>query len=362
MVAFRGIAFFSFLLVASGAGFAQDSYEVFIPIIEKARLESGAPGISVAIVRGDRLVWSRGFGQADLENSVPAQADTVYRIASISKSIAATAVMRLVEQGKVGLNDTIWKYMPAYPKQGDNTITIRHLLTHSSGIRHYHYELGEKENTKRFYSVAESSKIYNVHLEPLLFTPGARFNYSTYGYNLLAGVVEKASGLTYEAYLQENIFGPAGMNVSRLEHPQEVVPKRARQYRRDRGGIINAPYVDLSFKWTGGGVISTVEDLARFHIALATGVLLKRETLDVVYTPNTLNDGTATNYGIGWRIDRDEKGHTWVYHSGGATGGSSYLLRNPEAKLAVALICNIESAGNLGTLARELAALLIGDH
>jgi CubicO group peptidase (beta-lactamase class C family) len=356
------MALLSTLLVAVQIGIAQEPFDAFSRIIEKARAESEAPGISVAIVQGDRLVWARGFGAADLENNIPARADTVFRIASISKSIAAMAVMQLVERGKVSLEDTIWKYMPTYPKHGDHTITVRHLLTHTSGIRHYHYELGEKENTKQFYSVADSSKIYSVHLEPLLFTPGTRFSYSTYGYNLLAGVVEKASGLSYEAFLQENIFAPAGMKDTRLEHPEEIVPRRGRQYRRHRGSIINAPYVDLSFKWAGGGVISTVEDLARFHIALSTGELLKPETLDVAYTPYSLADGTASHYGIGWRIDRDEQDRTWIFHSGGATGGSSHLLRNREAKMAVAIICNIESAGNLGALARKLAAVLIGDQ
>ena len=179
---------------------------------------------------------------------------------------------------------------------------------------------------------------------------------STYAFNLLAGVVEAASGLTYEAYLREHVWGPAGMNSTGFEHPLDIVPHRARQYRRaGSGGVRNAPYADLSVKWAGGGVISTVEELARFHIALDEGRLLKPETLALMYTPATLNDGTKTSYGLGWMIDTDQKGRVWISHSGGATGGTTYLLRDPKRRLAVAILCNVESAPGLREFAVQVA-------
>lgn len=323
---------------------------------DAARQRMGAPGLSVAVVQNDRLVWSSGFGVADVENQVPARADTVYRIASISKPIAATAIMQLVERGLVSLDDPIQKYVPAFPRKGDTAITLRHILTHTSGIRHYRE--GEMANPRRYRSVNEAIEIFRD--DPLTFTPGAKYSYSSYAYNLLAGVVEQASGLTYESYLRERIFDPAGMTATRLERPEDIVPHRARQYDKDGTGgrVLNAPYADLSVKWAGGGVISTVEDLARFHVALNTGRLLGPETLRLMYTPARLADGKETTYGLGWQISRDGGGRTWIAHGGGATGGSTYLLRNPEAKLAVAIMCNVANAGNLRALALEIAELV----
>jgi serine beta-lactamase-like protein LACTB, mitochondrial len=267
--------------------------------------------------------------------------------------MAATAVMQLVERGRVSLSDPVQKYVPAFPQKGEVTITVRHLLTHQSGIRHY--KAGEMESRESYGSIEEAIRIFRD--DPLLFTPGARYSYSTYGYNLLAGVVEAASGLGYEAYLREHVWAPAGMNATRLEHPQEIVPHRAGQYQRASGadGVRNAPYADLSVKWAGGGVISTAEDLARFHIALDQGRLLNPETLDLMYTPATLTDGTRTGYGLGWMVDTDRQGRVWVAHSGGATGGTTYLLRDPKRRLAVAILCNVDGAPGLRDLAVQVA-------
>lgn len=324
-------------------------------LMEAARQQSGAPGISAAIVAGDRLVWEGASGLADVENEVAARADTVYRIASISKPIAATAVMQLVERGRVSLDDPIRKYVPFFPDKGGLPLTVRHVMTHTSGIRHY--KPGEMENMTRYQTVADAAKIFED--DPLLFTPGAKYSYSTYAYNLLAGVVETASGLTYEAYLREHILGPAGMTATRLERAEEIVPHRSRQYVKGGSSVQNAHYADLSVKWAGGGVISTAGDLARFHIALDEGRLVKAETLKQMYTPAQPGDGSRSNYGLGWMISTDPQGRTWVVHSGGATGGTTLLMRNPDAKMAVVLLCNLESAGNLRKLAMEIAELVL---
>ena len=191
--------------------------------------------------------------------------------------------------------------------------------------------------------------------DPLLFAPGTRNWYSTYGYNLLAGVVEKASGLSFEAYLQQHIWTPAGMTSTYLEHPEQIVKHRVRQYVR--GGpraFLNAPYADLSVKWAGGGIISTAADLGRFHIALDNGKLLRRDTLEQMYTPGKLNDGSALTYGLGWTVS-NEGGRRWIAHSGGATGGTTYLLRSPEQKVAVAILTNVQNGVGLRQLAMAIA-------
>jgi CubicO group peptidase (beta-lactamase class C family) len=333
-----------------------DSFDRIAVLVEETRVEWGAPGVSVAIALGSEIVWAEGFGLADVENDVPARADTVYRIASISKPIAATAVMQLVEKGKVFLDDPISKYVPEFAPR-ELGPTVRHVLTHTSGIRHYRD--GEMAMKEHFDSLEDAIEIFKDDL--LLFTPGTRYSYSTYAYNLLAGVVETTTGLTFEAYLKEKVLGPAGMSATRFEHQGEIVPRRSRQYVKagGNGRVRNAPFADLSIKWAGGGMISTVEDLARFSMALDEGKLVTKETLETMYVPMTLSDGSRTQYGLGWDVQVDDRGRRFIAHGGGATGGSTYLLRLPERKLTVAICANVEDAGDRRALAMAIAEMVL---
>lgn len=339
------------IVVAAIAPVAQGRFAAVERMATEGHKQTGAPGLSIAVVLDERLAWSQGFGLADVENDVPARGNTVYRIASISKPIAATAVMQLVERGRVSLDDPVQKYVPAFPVKGEQQVTIRHLLTHTSGIRHY--RAGEMESSREYETVEEALTIFKD--DPLLFPPGTKYSYSTYAYNLLAAVVETASGLGFETYLRNNVWQPAGMDATYLDHVSQIIPRRARQYVRAGRGVINAPLADLSNKWAGGGVLSTAEDLARFHIALDEGKLLKAETLRQMYTANRLQDGSETTYGLGWALWKDSRGQAWIGHSGGATGGTTFLVRDPARKLAVAVLCNVESAPGLGALAERIA-------
>jgi len=318
-----------------------------------ARERMASPGLSVAIVRDGQVAWTAGFGQADVENDVPVRPESVFRIASISKPMAAVAVMQLVERGRVALDNPIQKYVPAYPSKGEQVVTVRHLLTHTSGIRHY--RPGEMESRESYATLATAIAIFKD--DPLLFAPGTRYLYSTYAYNLLAGVVERASGLSFGEYLRTRIWEPAGMRATSLEQPHEIVPRRVRQYIRGGGTppLRNAPYADLSIKWAGGGIIASAVDLSRFDIALTDGRLLRPETIAEMHAPMRLANGTLTGYGLGWMVFRDDQGRDWVAHSGGATGGTTYLLRDPARRLSVALLTNVGNAGNLRDLALELA-------
>lgn len=318
------------------------------------RLALGTPGLAAAVVVGESIVWAQGFGLADLEQGVPVRPESVFRIASISKPIAATAVMQLVERGLVSLDDPIQRFVPTFPRKAAGEIRIRHLLTHTSGIRHYR---GNEMNSRDAYpSVERALSVFRN--DPLLFAPGERYAYSTYGYNLLAGVVEAASGRSFEDYLRLNVFGPAGMTSTFLERPQEVIRWRARQYVRGplAGTWLQAPYVDLSVKWAGGGMISSVLDLARFDIALNTGRLLRPETVERMYVSGRLNNGGHTGYGLGWMVSQ-EAGRLRVAHSGGATGGTTYILREPRTPLASVILTNLDNVPRLRELAEQLLAL-----
>jgi len=345
------------LVAAPAFSEAPDAYAEVADLVEAAREEWRAPGMSVAVVVDGRIAWAHGFGLADVENEVEAGPDTVYRIASISKPLSATAILQLMEKGKLSLDDPVTKHVPSFPDRGLG-ITLRHLLTHTSGIRHYN--AGEMDLKDHFDSVEAALEIFKD--DPLLFTPGTKYSYSSYAYNLLAAVVESASGLTFEAYMREKVWTPAGMTATRLEHQGEIVPRRSRQYVLAGGGgrVANAPFADLSVKWAGGGMISTVEDLARFAIAIDEGALLKPETLETMYEPMTLTDGTRTDYGLGWDSQIDEKGRRWIAHGGGATGGSTYILRLPEKRFAVTIAANVQNAGDRRALGMKIAELVLG--
>lgn len=330
-----------------------NSRDPFAPLQDLGRQgieKTGAPGLSVAIAKNGKVAWNDGFGIADVENQVNVRPNAVFRIASISKPMTATAVMQLVERGQVALDDPIQKHLPSFPDKGA-TVTLRHLLTHTSGIRHY--KPGEFDSKTSYASLDDAFAVFAG--DPLVHEPGSAYLYSTYGYNLLAGVVERASGLSFEQYLEKHVWGPAGMADTRLEHPQEIVGHRVRQYvRLPSGDLLNAPYADLSVKWAGGGIISTAPDLARFHVALEKGALLKKDTLAQMYMAATLNDGSKTEYGLGWQVVHAE-GQRWIAHSGGATGGTTYLLRSPETGIAVAILGNVQNASGLKELALAFA-------
>jgi serine beta-lactamase-like protein LACTB, mitochondrial len=327
---------------------------VLTRLSEDARVALGTPGLSAAIVVGESVVWAQGFGWADLEVSVPASPASVFRIASISKPIAATAVLQLVERGLVSLDDPIQRFAPWFPRKPQGEIRVRHLLTHTSGIRHYR---GNEMNSRDTYpSVERAAAIFKD--DPLMFAPGDQYAYSTYGYNLLAAVVESASGRSFDDYLRTNVFGPAGMASTFLERPQAVVPGRAHQYVRGPfpGTWLRAPYVDLSVKWAGGGLISNALDLARFDMALNGGRLLRPETLELMYTSARLNSGAAIGYGLGWMVSQDG-GRLRVAHSGGATGGTTYILREPRTRTASVLLANLDNVPRLRELAEQLVDL-----
>ncbi len=318
------------------------------------RVGVNVPGLSAAVVQGDQVVWAQGFGVADVEQGVMVRPESVFRIASISKPITAVAVMQLVERGLVSLEDPIQKYVPSYPRKPQGDIRIRHLLTHTSGIRHY--KGNEFSLAESFPSLDRAIAVFRN--DPLESAPGERYLYSTYGYNLLQGVVEQVTSRTFEEYLRSAVFGPAGMTTTYLERPQEIVRHRVRQYVRGTTPFswLNAPYVDLSVKWAGGGLIATAGDIARFDIALNQGKLLRADTLEQMYTSARLTNGNQTGYGLGWMVNQ-QGSRQFVAHSGGAMGGTTYLLREPKARTAAVIFANLDNVPRLRELAEQLMTL-----
>jgi serine beta-lactamase-like protein LACTB, mitochondrial len=308
----------------------------------------GAPGMSAAVALKGRIVFSSGRGLADIENLVPATASTVYDIGSVSKVLTATAVMQLVEQGKIRLEDPIQKHVPTFPDRGA-PMTLKQLMTHTSGIRHYRPTdfpgTEDNENMKPYKSIEDAITIFKD--DPLLFAPG---RYSSYAVNLLQGVVEKAGGMAFEEYLRKFVWDPAGMRATRFDVPGRIVPHRAHSYVVEKGIAKNVAYGDLTYKFASGGMMSTVEDLMLFAAALNAGRLLKPETLAQMYTPQIpevveFRDGKATDkkageQGLMWRVGTDDAKRRFVQHCGSVQQFQSCVVNYPEQDVAVAIQAN----------------------
>lgn len=336
------------------AGLAPGKVEAIERAVTVEMSRQNIPGLSVAVAAGNQLREARGFGLADLENFVPAKASTVYRLASISKPITAVAVMQLAERGKIDLDAPIQKYVPGFP-QKKWPVTVRHLLSHQSGIRHYR-DGAEVNSTRHYSDLREPLRIFQD--DPLLFEPGARYSYTTYGYNLLGAAVEGASGMEFVEYLRRHIFDPAGMERMRPDNVYEIIPNRARGYRKILGDVIqNCELADTSNKIPGGGLVGTVEDLVYFAIHVKGGTLVKPETVKLMFTPRKTSGGKPTPYGLGWQIfERD--GAVWVGHGGAQQGVRTLLLMRPADGFAVALMANLEGV-NLNSLALEIANIVL---
>ncbi|MEX2302820.1 MAG: serine hydrolase domain-containing protein [Bryobacterales bacterium] len=314
----------------------------------------GPPGIGVAVLVDGRIVWADGFGFADLEQRVALWPHTKMRIGSVSKPITSAALGLLYEQNKLDLDAPVQKYVPSFPKK-KYPITTRQVAGHLSGIRHYEDRTdAEVFNTRHFATVLEGLSLFKD--DPLLFEPGEKFHYSSHGWNLLSAVVEGASGQDFLSYMQRNVFDAAGMRHTIADLNALIVPNRARFYVRDeQGHWKNAPYVDNSYKWAGGGFLSTPEDLVRFGWAIIGGRLLKPETVTLFTTSQRTSDGKETGYGIGWDVSTDSKGRRTIGHGGGSVGGASGLLAYPEQRVVVAIIVNTGEIPDRDKLMQRIA-------
>jgi serine beta-lactamase-like protein LACTB len=306
----------------------------------KEWLARGIPGITMAVAVNGKIVYSEGYGLADLEQRVPVWPTTKFRIASISKPLTAVALMQLVETGKVDLDAPIQKYVPSFPEKGV-LITTRMVAGHLAGIRHYKDK--EFEISRHYDSVTEGLKIFED--DPLVAPPGTKFSYSSYGFNLVSAVIEAASGENFLAYMQNHVFTPLGMPHTTADQNKQIVEERARFYELAKAGNAeNAPYVDNSYKWAGGGFLSTAEDLARFGSALLRPGFLKEESLKQLFSSQKTKAGEETGYGIGWGVGKTSSGKIFYAHSGGAVGGTSQLIMYPESGVVIAMINNLSDA------------------
>lgn len=311
---------------------------------------SNIPGMAVMVYKGGEIVYSDGLGFADLEQKVPVDPlITKFRIASISKTLTADGLAQLTEAGKLNLDAEVQEYIITFPKKRW-PVTTRMSAGHIAGIRHYR---GDEFLSSTFYpTVIEGLDIFKD--DTLLFEPGSKYSYSSYGFNMVSAVIESASGENFLEYMRSNVFGPLEMNNTIPEYMDQIIDNRGRYYYKSDDGVKNAPFVDNSYKWAGGGFLSTAEDLVKFAKAHLSPGYLSEASLTELTTSQILIDGTETGYGLGWVTNTDKEGNHWIGHSGGAVGGTSKMVIYPEHEIIVVVLTNLSGAG-LGDFPHALA-------
>lgn len=319
------------------------------------QFKPGETGCAVLVARDGQVIYRKAFGMADLELNVPMRPEMVFRIGSITKQFTAIAILQLMEQGKLSLQDQITKYIPDYPMHG-HSITIEHLLTHTSGIKSY-TNVPEFESMVRT-DMTPEEVIEKIKPLPMEFAPGTKWNYNNSGYFLLGYIIEKVSGLKYAEYLQENFFVPLGMTSTLYGDDTRIVMNRASGYQPGGNGTVNADYMSMTIPYSAGSIMSTVDDLYKWNRALLGLKLVKKETLEKAWTGYRLADGEDTHYGYGWFMS-EIQGSPTIEHGGGINGYLSASIYLPREDVFVALFSN-NNAKAPEFSAIRLAALAIG--
>jgi CubicO group peptidase (beta-lactamase class C family) len=316
------------------------------------------PGVALAVVQGGRIVKSAGYGLSNVELGVATKPESIFQTGSVGKQFTATAVMMLVEEGKVGLDDKISKDFPNAPAAWKD-IAVRHLLTHTSGIPDYTEEkTGGAINMRTDYTEAELVK--KIAGLPLDFQPGEKWSYSNSGYLLLGVLIHHVTGEFYGDFLQQRVFQPLQMTSTRIISEADIVPNRSAGYRLVKGELKNQEWVSPSLNTTADGALYThILDLAKWDAALYTEKLLKRSSFDQMWTPVKLNNGKTYAYGFGWSIV-DVNGHRLLEHGGAWQGFTMHISRYVDDKLTIIVMTNLDSGhSDPGKIAQGVAALYV---
>jgi D-alanyl-D-alanine carboxypeptidase len=346
---FRGYIVLLLTLVFAFAVKA-DEVDKFVRAVMQERQ---VPGAAIAIVKNGKIVKKQGYGLANVELDVPVTTETVFEIGSVTKQMTAAAVMLLVEDGKVNLDEKISAYLPNTPDAWKN-VSVRNLLTHTSGIKSYTAIGAGFELTKH---LKRDEFIKALSSYPLDFETSSRYSYSNSGYNLLGFIIEAASEKSYWDFMRERIFQKLGMTHTFDRDPKYIVKNRATGYELENGAFTGRDY-DLTDLFSAGAVISTVEDLAKWDAAWRNDTLLKKTSKMEAWKPFVLSDGKSNPYGFGWNV-ADFRGHRLISHSGSTAGFNAQISRFTDDDLTVIVLTNLGDSGYAGTIARGIAKIYI---
>ena len=353
-------AFLSLLLILQTSSYGQSKQDKKIvaaldELIPK-RLPAVAPGCVVLVAKKGDIIYKKAFGTANLELNIPMQADMIFRIGSITKQFTAIAILQLVVQGKISLNDSIQKYVPDYPYKG-YTITIENLLTQTSGIKDY-MAISNLADYRTNYTPKQGVDYFkNKSLE---FKPGSQFKYSNSNYYLLGYILEIITGKSYADYLQQNIFNKAGLRNIYYIDTTKNIPNVSQGYSRFDGNLERATLENVTTIYAAGGIMSNADDLFKWHQALYNNKLVNRELLNKAFTPYQFADGTYSEYGYGWFVKNLEGGKT-IEHSGSTDGFQSDEIYLPDEDVFVVTLFNcFEQDMDWTVLSNDIAKLAIG--
>lgn len=331
-------------------------------------VEDRLPGYAAAVGVGERIVYSRAAGLSDIESGRAATPRTRFRIYSASKTMGATAAMLLAESGQLDLDAPVSTYLPNLPAEVGR-VTVRQILAHRSGIRHYRD--GEWDRVSDSNCASPTEALPDFVSDPLEFAPGSGYRYTTFGYVLLSAVVEAAAGQPFDVFVRERIFEPAGMTATAIEGRRLDGFDVASFYDRDDAGEFSLTAgIDASCKFFGGGLVSTAEDMVRFGLALVNGKLVKSSSLHQMLTVHSEGGGNYPPYGYGFipgdgltttfEVPLEDYVPNW-WHGGNGRGGYSVLMIYPERRAAAAITTNVRASGRLVRATHMLALPFLRD-
>jgi len=340
---------------------AQDGYASYAGEIATAdalvreKVDSeNIPGYAVAVYASGRMVWAQGFGYSNVELGSPVLPNSRFRIGSVAKTFTSSLLALLVRDGRLDLDAPVQQYVPSFPVK-NFPVTTRQLAGHLAGIRHYQGD--ENMNYQNYETVLEGLEIFAD--DPLLFEPETDYSYSSYGWNLLSAVLEGAAGEPFLEMMQRRVFGPLGMLHTGPDRIDSIIPQRTGYYVQRDGAVLNARAVDNSYKWAGGGFLSSVEDLVRYGAAHLAPGYLDEESLALLQTSQRLRSGEQTDYGMGWRVWTTDSGRRAVGHTGGSVGGTTAMVLFPEEGVVVAVIANMSGASRQAQTALAIGELFV---
>ena len=308
------------------------------------------PGLSVSVMKEGEIVYSKGFGYADVDSKTLINpSKTKFRIGSFSKTLTASALMILVEKEQIDLDKSIYSYTPEFPQKKWD-FNLRMMTGHLSGIRHYKND--EMNITKNYDNIFDALEVFQD--DPLMHEPGTKYLYSTHAWTLISLAIERAANIPFTQFMDSDVFSKLGMSNTFAEVKGLDIDNKVTYYRKNStGGYDVAKDVNNSWKWAGGGYISTTEDVLKFLNQHLNDDYLSENSLKALMTSQTTDDGKKTGYGIGWRIRNGRNGDMIYGHTGGSIGGTTYAFMNKNKKTIVVITSNIGSA-NFGQLPLDI--------
>jgi len=344
---------FPFLLAAAAVASARAATDPVDNAIEADMRKHPIPGLALEVIQNGQCIKRAGYGLANLEWRIPVTPETVFEIGSVTKQFTAAGILLLAQDGKLSVDDKISRYLPDTPPAWRD-ITIRHLLTHTSGIHNYTTLDGFDLSLR----MTEGQFIRKIGAYPLDFAPGEKWSYSNSGFSLLGYIIENTSGTDYWHFMHERVFAPLGMTNTASREPRNVIRNRAAGYEQDDNGkYINRDY-ELTDIFSAGAIVSTVDDMAKWNASLDHQTLLTAASEKEMWTPLRFNDGTTRDYGFGWYLN-PLQGHPNIGHSGTTDGFSASFQRFPRDRLAVIVLTNSNEEGVATRVAKEIALLYL---